>query len=40
MEGQTVTVEGYFINDKAETQTVSINNKYVNEESFFIKKVV
>ena len=40
MEGQTVTVEGYFVNDKAETQTVFINNRYVNGEIFCIEEVV
>ena len=37
---KTVTVEGYFVNDKAETQTVYINNKYVNGEIFCIEEVV
>lgn len=40
MEGQTVTVEGYFVNDKAETQTVFVNNGYVSGEIFCIEKVV
>ena len=40
MDGKTVTVEGYFVNDKAETQTVYINNKYVNGEIFCIEEVV
>ena len=40
MDGNTVTVEGYFVNDKAETQTVYINNKYVNGEIFCIEEVV
>lgn len=40
LEGQTVTVEGYFVNDKAETQTVYINNKYVSGEIFRVEEVV
>lgn len=40
MEGQTVTVQGYFVNDKAETQTVFVNNGYVSGEIFCIEKVV
>ena len=40
MEGQTVTVEGCFVNDKAETQVVFVNNRYVSGEIFRIEKVV
>ena len=40
LEGQTVTVKGYFINDVVEAETVPIDNKYVNGESFCIEEVV
>lgn len=40
MEGKTVTVEGYFVNDKTETQVVYINNGYVSGEIFCIEEVV
>ena len=40
LEGQTVTVEGYFVNDKVEKSTVQIDNKFMSGESFCIEKVV
>lgn len=40
LEGQSVTVEGYFVNDKVDKDTVHINGKYVSGENFCIKKVV
>ena len=40
LEGKTVTVKGYFVNDKAETKTVYINGRYVNGEIFCIEEVV
>ena len=40
LEGQTVTVKGYFVNDKVEVETVPINNMYVSGESFCIQEVV
>lgn len=40
LEGQTVTVEGIFLNDKIDAETVYINGKYVNGESFRIENVV
>ena len=40
MEGQTVTVEGYFVNDKVEKSTVQIDNKFMSGESFCIEKVL
>lgn len=40
LEGQTVTVKGYFVNDKVDADTVLINNKYVTGESFCIEEVV
>ena len=40
MEGQTVTVEGYFVNDKTDTQVVYIDGGYVSGEIFCIEKVV
>lgn len=39
LENQTVTVKGYFVNDKADTQTVYINNNYVNGEIFCIEEL-
>ena len=39
LEGQTVTVKGYFINDQLEKETVLINNKYVCGESFCIEEI-
>ena len=38
LEGQQVTVEGYFVN--LETQTVSIDNNFVSGKSFRIENVV
>ncbi|WP_405290790.1 hypothetical protein [Methanobrevibacter sp.] len=40
LEGQTVTVKGYFVNDKVDADTVPINNKYVTGESFCIEEVI
>ena len=40
LEGQTVTVKGYFVNDKVDADTVLINNKYVTGESFCIEEVI
>ncbi len=40
LEGQTVTVEGYFVNDRTETQVVSINGEFVSGEIFCIERVV
>ena len=40
MEGQSVTVEGYFVNDKTDTETVYINGGYVSGEIFCIEEVV
>lgn len=40
MEGETVTVKGYFVNDKVESSTVQINGKFVNGESFCIEEVL
>lgn len=40
LEGQTVTVEGYFVNDKVEKSTVQIDNKFMSGESFCIEKVL
>lgn len=40
MEGQTVTVEGHFLNDKTDRQVVYINGGYVSGENFFIEKVI
>ena len=40
LEGQTVTVKGYFVNDKVDAETVPINNIYVTGESFCIEEVV
>ena len=40
LEGQTVTVKGYFVNDDVEAETVPIDNKYVTGESFCIEEVV
>lgn len=40
LEGQTVTVKGYFVNGKADAETVPINNIYGTGESFCIEGVV
>ena len=40
MEGETVTVKGYFVNDKVESSTVQINGKFINGESFCIQEVL
>ena len=40
LEGQTVTVEGYFVNDKTDSTTVPINDKYVTGENFCLENVV
>lgn len=40
LEGQTVTVKGYFVNDDVESSTVQIDGKFVNGESFCIEEVV
>lgn len=40
LEGQTITVEGYFVNDKADATTVPINNRHVSGEHFCLEKVV
>lgn len=39
LEGQTVTVEGHFLNDNCDAQTVQINNQFVTGESFYIENV-
>lgn len=40
LEGQTVTVEGYFVNDKTDSTTVPIKDKYVTGENFCLENVV
>ena len=40
LEGQTVTVKGYFLNDKIEKNTVQIDNKFITGDSFCIEEVV
>lgn len=40
MEGKTVTVEGYFVNDKTDATTVPIDDEYVTGENFCIENVV
>ena len=35
-----VTVEGYFVNDKTDSTTVPINDKYVTGENFCLENVV
>ena len=40
LENQTVTVKGYFVNDKTDSQTVYIDGHYVNGEIFCIEEVV
>ena len=39
LEGQTVTVDGYFVNDKIGPETVSINGQFVNAQSFRIENL-
>ncbi len=40
LEGETVTVEGCFLNDKIDTQAVQINGQFVAGESFRIENVI
>lgn len=40
LEDQTVTVKGYFVNDKTDSETVYIDGHYVNGEIFCIEEVV
>ena len=40
LDGQSVTVEGYFLNDKIKKETVHINGKFVSGESFCIENVI
>ena len=40
LEGQTVTVKGFFINDQVDKETVQIDNKFMTGESFCIEEVL
>ena len=40
LEGQTVTVEGCFLNDDIDKETVQINGGFVSGESFRIENVI
>lgn len=40
LEGKTITVEGYFVNDKIEGDVVYVNNEPVYGENFCLEKVL